>query len=104
MNERTQSCLPDLQEFLGYITGVAGEEKLAAGSWGQLLFLVLIGLLVFGLPALLDVPWETRGGATLAILYTVAPLETILSWVPVLGPIIGGLLAAIVHSILIGKH
>jgi cytochrome P450 len=39
MNERAQSCLPDLQEFLGYITGVAGEEKLAPGSWGHQMLL-----------------------------------------------------------------
>jgi cytochrome P450 len=39
MNERTQSSLPDLQEFLGYITGVAGEQKLASGSWGHQMLL-----------------------------------------------------------------
>jgi len=39
MNERTQACLPDLQEFLGYIAGVVGEEKLAPGSWGDQMLL-----------------------------------------------------------------
>jgi putative ATP-binding cassette transporter len=57
----------------------------AAGSWGQLLFLVAIGLLLFVVPALAPLPWEARAGVTLAILYATAPLEAILSWVPALG-------------------
>jgi putative ATP-binding cassette transporter len=57
----------------------------AAGSWGQLLFLVAIGLLLFVVPALAPVPWEARTGVTLAILYAAAPLEAIMSWVPALG-------------------
>jgi putative ATP-binding cassette transporter len=57
----------------------------AAGSWGQLLFLVVIGLLLFAVPALAPLPWEVRAGVTLAILYVTAPLEAIMSWVPALG-------------------
>src|SRR5205085_8270533 len=54
-----------------------------AGSWGQLLFLIVIGLLLFALPGAVAVPWEARSGATLVILYVAAPLETILSWAPI---------------------
>jgi putative ATP-binding cassette transporter len=56
----------------------------AAGSWGQLLFLVAIGLLLFAVPELAPVPWEARAGVTLAIVYATAPLEAILSWAPAL--------------------
>jgi cytochrome P450 len=35
MNERTQSCLPDLKEFFGYTTHLVTEERLTAGSWGD---------------------------------------------------------------------
>ncbi|MEU0312873.1 cytochrome P450 [Nocardioides sp. NPDC006273] len=39
MNERTQASLPSLQEFLEYMSGVAGEEKLTPGSWGHQMLL-----------------------------------------------------------------
>jgi putative ATP-binding cassette transporter len=56
----------------------------AAGSWGQLLFLVVIGLLQFVGPLLGEIPTEARTGITLAVLYATAPVESIMSWVPVL--------------------
>jgi putative ATP-binding cassette transporter len=55
-----------------------------AGSWGQLLFLVVIGLLPFIAPLLGEFPPEARMGITLAVLYATAPVESVMSWVPVL--------------------
>jgi putative pyoverdin transport system ATP-binding/permease protein len=57
----------------------------AGGTWGQLLFLVCIGLLVFALPALEHLPRDVVGGYVLTILYAAAPLETIMAWLPILG-------------------
>ncbi len=57
----------------------------AAGSWGQLLFLLAVGLVVFAQPGAPYVPMAVRSGAALAILYAAGPLETVLSWAPVLG-------------------
>src|SRR5262245_59387518 len=57
----------------------------AAGSWGQLLFFVCIGLLLFALPGRGDFPRDVVSGYALAILYAIAPLETITTWLPVLG-------------------
>jgi putative ATP-binding cassette transporter len=56
----------------------------AAGTWGQLLFLVGIGLLLF-LPPLEGLSRGVVSGYALTILYTVAPLETILTWLPIMG-------------------
>ena len=56
----------------------------AAGAWGQLLFLVGIGLLLFA-PQLEDLPRAVMRGYVLAILYAASPLETIMSWLPIMG-------------------
>jgi putative pyoverdin transport system ATP-binding/permease protein len=52
----------------------------AANSWGQVLFFVLIGLLLFGLPTAGD--GEVLTGYTLAILYMITPLDTLLNLLP----------------------
>jgi putative pyoverdin transport system ATP-binding/permease protein len=56
----------------------------AAGTWGQLLFFVCIGLLLF-------TPFPERlsqavvSGYVLTILYSLSPLETIMTWLPIMG-------------------
>ncbi|HLO03359.1 MAG TPA: cyclic peptide export ABC transporter [Symbiobacteriaceae bacterium] len=54
----------------------------AAGFWGQALFLVLIGLLIFLVPLLLTMSQATITGYTLAILYMITPFASILNMVP----------------------
>ena len=49
----------------------------AAASWGQLLFFVLIGLLVFVVPGLKEISGATLTGYTLIILYMMVPLEVL---------------------------
>lgn len=58
---------------------------IAAVSWGQLLFFVFLGLLIFVLPEFADISTPTLTGYTLTILYLMTPLESIMSWVPILG-------------------
>jgi putative ATP-binding cassette transporter len=56
----------------------------AAGTWGQLLFFVCIGLLLFS-PVLHGFSREVVSGYALTILYAISPLETIMAWLPVIG-------------------
>lgn len=54
-------------------------------NWGKLLFVMLIGLLLFALPALAAVPLATITTSILIILYLMSPLNTILNIIPALG-------------------
>jgi putative ATP-binding cassette transporter len=54
----------------------------AAVTWGRLLFFVAIGLALFFLPQRRSVEPAALTGYTLTILYLMAPLERILSWLP----------------------
>jgi putative pyoverdin transport system ATP-binding/permease protein len=56
-----------------------------AGTWGQLLFFICIGLLLFGLHSWDHFARAVVSGYVLTILYTIAPLETIMAWLPVMG-------------------
>jgi putative ATP-binding cassette transporter len=53
-------------------------------SWGRLLFLVAIGLLLFLWPRIQPLDAATLTGYTLAIFYLMSPLERILAWLPLL--------------------
>lgn len=57
----------------------------AAGNWGQLLFLFFIGLVIFFIPRLNLVSTEILTGYTVAILYMITPLVTILNIFPNFG-------------------
>jgi putative ATP-binding cassette transporter len=56
----------------------------AAGTWGQLLYFLCIGWLLFAVPTFQDVAPHVLAGSVLAVLYTVAPLEVVMSWLPAL--------------------
>jgi putative ATP-binding cassette transporter len=57
----------------------------AAGAWGQLLFFVCIGLLLFALRDLTHASHGVIDGYVLTILFCIAPIETITTWLPILG-------------------
>ncbi len=59
----------------------------AAGSsqWGQILFFVFIGLVMFFTPLIVAVNREAMIGYTLTILFMISPLTLILSMLPILG-------------------
>jgi len=57
----------------------------AAASWGQLLFFVLVGLLVFVVPNLKEISVATLTGYTLIILYMMVPLEVLSGGFAVVG-------------------
>jgi putative ATP-binding cassette transporter len=56
-----------------------------ARSWGHLLFYVVIGLLLFALPVLSDPAPQTITGYTLALLYMMTPVASILNALPDMG-------------------
>jgi putative ATP-binding cassette transporter len=56
----------------------------AAGTWGQLLFFVCIGLILFT-PSFESLSRAVVSGYALTILYSLSPLETIMTWLPIMG-------------------
>ena len=56
----------------------------AAESWGQFLFFLFIGLLIFILPSLGNVSPATLAAYTLTMLYVTAPLQVIMALFPAL--------------------
>jgi len=66
--------------------GFIGDRIFAVvASWGHLLAFILIGLLLFGLPLLQRGDASMLTGYALIILYMLIPLETIITFLPVLG-------------------
>lgn len=55
-----------------------------AGTWGQLLFFVCIGLLLFAVSDR-EHGRMVVSGYVLTILYAAAPVETVMTWLPILG-------------------
>jgi putative ATP-binding cassette transporter len=55
---------------------------IAAASWGQILVFVVIGLILFALPALQSVDTLTLTGYTITLLYLMTPLQVIMNTVP----------------------
>ncbi|MFF1692199.1 cyclic peptide export ABC transporter [Streptomyces sp. NPDC058257] len=55
-----------------------------AGSWGQLLFLACIGIMLFAGPRF-DIPADDLTGFTLAVTYINTPLVTVLNLIPAIG-------------------
>jgi len=54
----------------------------AAGSWGQILFFIFIGLVLFVVPTLRPINAMVLTGYTLTIMYMMGPLEFVLNIVP----------------------
>ncbi|GIV96836.1 MAG: ABC transporter ATP-binding protein [Herpetosiphonaceae bacterium] len=56
-----------------------------AGAWGQLITLIIIGLLLFAIPQILDFNTQLLTGYTLALLYMMVPMSTLMNVMPTLG-------------------
>ena len=57
----------------------------AAGAFGQFAYFGFIGFLLFVLPAFGDPGRRALGGSVLAVLFLMAPLDTVLSCLPMIG-------------------
>src|SRR5262245_61363984 len=80
-----------LERFLGGTAADLRDRTTAgmalyaiAGTWGQLLFFVCIGLLLFAVSDR-EHGRVVVSGYVLTILYAAAPVETIMAWLPILG-------------------
>ncbi|HEX8557937.1 MAG TPA: cyclic peptide export ABC transporter [Pyrinomonadaceae bacterium] len=58
--------------------------SMATSNWGQILFFVFIGLLLFATPHLLAVEPQVLVGYTLAVLFLITPMTMILNQIPAL--------------------
>ena len=54
----------------------------AAGSWGQILFFIFIGVVLFVSPRLSQINSTVLTGYTLTIMYMMGPLEFVMNWLP----------------------
>lgn len=64
---------------------VAGLSLFAfVSGWGQLLFLGYLGFIVFGLPAIVELPRDDIAAAALTVVYAMSPLDSLLNWLPIL--------------------
>jgi putative ATP-binding cassette transporter len=64
---------------------IANTIALAASNWGQILFFVFIGLILFLTPVLVNVSRQALMGYTLTVLFMISPLSTVLNTLPILG-------------------
>ena len=62
----------------------ANVIAMAVSNWGQILFFIFIGLLLFATPQFLPVEQQVLIGYTLAVLFLITPLTIILNQIPVL--------------------
>lgn len=64
-------------------TNVCGTTVFAvAAGWGNILFFVVIGLVIFAFPILQAIPSHILSGYALTILYLLSPLDYIMSAIP----------------------
>jgi putative ATP-binding cassette transporter len=56
--------------------------SMAVSNWGQILFFIFIGLLLFVTPYLINIDRQNLVGYTLAVLFMITPLTMILNQVP----------------------
>jgi putative ATP-binding cassette transporter len=79
----TQQLEPAAAGIQNY--GMKGNAiSMAVSSWGQILFFIFIGLLLFLTPHLINIQSQVLVGYTLAVLFMITPLTMILNQIPAL--------------------
>lgn len=65
--------------------GIRGTAiSMAVSNWGQILFFVFIGLLLFAAPSLISIQPQVLIGYTLVVLFMITPLTMLLNQIPAL--------------------
>ncbi len=65
--------------------GIRGNAiAMAVSNWGQILFFIFIGLLLFVTPLLIGIESQVLVGYTLAVLFMITPLTMLLNQIPAL--------------------
>jgi putative ATP-binding cassette transporter len=63
--------------------GIRGNAiSMAVSNWGQILFFIFIGFLLFAAPSLISIPPQVLIGYTLVVLFMITPLTMLLSQIP----------------------
>ena len=76
--EPTMACVR--RDMVRGLSGFAVAE-----GWSQLAFFGFIGVLLFAVPRLEPIGLPTLVSAVLVVLYLMTPLDTILTWMPIVG-------------------
>lgn len=80
LSEQLEATAAAIQNY-----GFKGNAiAMAVSNWGQILFFVFIGLLLFVTPLLIRVEAQVMIGYTLAVLFLITPLTMLLSQIPAL--------------------
>ncbi len=80
LSQQFEPAAADLQRY-----AVKGNAiGMAVSNWGQILFFVYIGLLLFVTPRLISVEPQVLIGYTLAVLFIITPLTMLLNQIPAL--------------------
>lgn len=78
LSEQLEPAALGLQQYGMKANAIA----MAVSNWGQILFFIFIGLLLFATPYLLAVEGQVLVGYTLAVLFLITPLTMILNQIP----------------------
>jgi putative ATP-binding cassette transporter len=80
----TSYLQPALQSYRdNHLSGMC--IYLVAENWGQILFFVCIGVILFVLPHLLEVDASVVTGYVLVTLYMINPVRSVVGWLPPMG-------------------
>lgn len=83
---------PRRDQFLGRFEGIASGFRglrvqaqkffVGAATWGHLLFFLVIGVVLYGAPDLVDLTTKARNGYLFMLLYMIGPLQAVLNTIP----------------------
>jgi putative ATP-binding cassette transporter len=80
LGEQLEPAAAGLRDY-----GIRGNAiAMAVSNWGQILFFIFIGLLLFVTPAMITITPQVLIGYTLAVLFMITPLTMILNQIPAL--------------------
>lgn len=80
LSEQLEPAIDDVQNY-----GIkANTFAVAAANWGQMLFFIFIGVILFITPRFIIVDHQVLTGYTLTVLFMTAPLSIVLNTLPVL--------------------
>ena len=78
LSEQLEPAAAGLRDY-----GIKGNAiTMAVSNWGQILFFIFIGLLLFVAPSLMNLDSQVLVGYTLAVLFMITPLTMLLNQVP----------------------
>jgi len=80
LSEELEPAAAGLRDY-----GIKGNKiAMAVSNWGQILFFIFIGLLLFATPSLITIDPQVLIGYTIAVLFLITPLTMILNQIPAL--------------------